>query len=70
MPDYIRFYGCGFFAGKIFCLVVTLGYLIWKFYEWLSPEDTIDRAIDFDYYKYARRQMVSNSNEMKLNIYL
>eukprot|EP01127_Copromyxa_protea_P012879 TRINITY_DN3391_c0_g1_i2.p1 TRINITY_DN3391_c0_g1~~TRINITY_DN3391_c0_g1_i2.p1 ORF type:complete len:470 (+),score=69.24 TRINITY_DN3391_c0_g1_i2:116-1411(+) len=53
-----RFYGCGFFAGKIFCLVVTLGYLIWKFYEWLSPADTIDPARDFDYAKYSKRQMV------------
>eukprot|EP01126_Amoeba_proteus_P004469 TRINITY_DN11490_c0_g2_i1.p1 TRINITY_DN11490_c0_g2~~TRINITY_DN11490_c0_g2_i1.p1 ORF type:complete len:346 (-),score=71.77 TRINITY_DN11490_c0_g2_i1:30-1067(-) len=51
-----RFYGCGVFAGKIFCLVITLGFLIWKFYEWLSPEDTIDRVPDLDYFKYVQRQ--------------
>jgi len=40
-----RFYGCGFYAGKIFCLVVTLGYLIWKFYEWLPWPETLSKAL-------------------------
>uniref|UniRef100_A0A6B2L2A1 phosphatidylinositol N-acetylglucosaminyltransferase n=1 Tax=Arcella intermedia TaxID=1963864 RepID=A0A6B2L2A1_9EUKA len=51
-----RFYGCGLFAGKIFCVVVAFGYLIWQFYEWLSPRDTIDPARDWPFVEYERRK--------------
>jgi len=51
-----RFYGCGLWAGKIFCLVATVGYLMWKFYEWLTPSSSIEIARDFSGNKGKRRK--------------
>ena len=48
----LRDYGCGLYAGKIFCMVMALDYLIWKFLEWLFPVDTIEKARNFPYQKY------------------
>lgn len=50
-----QFYGCGLWAGKIFCIVVAVGYLIWKFYEWLIPRDSIEIARDIgERYKFIK----------------
>ncbi|KAG1152426.1 hypothetical protein G6F37_001634 [Rhizopus arrhizus] len=54
-----RYYGCGLYAGKIFCMVMALDYLIWKFLEWLFPSDTIERARPFPYQKY--KQFILNT---------
>ena len=47
-----RYYGCGLYAGKIFCMVMALDYLIWRFLEWLFPANTIEKARSFPYQKY------------------
>jgi phosphatidylinositol glycan class A protein len=44
-----RFYGCGAWAGKLFCLIVILGHILWCLLEWLSPRDKIEFAPDFPY---------------------
>jgi len=39
-----RFYGCGLYAGKLFCLVVAFEYLLYVLLEWLVPAEDIDIA--------------------------
>ncbi|KAL1928635.1 hypothetical protein VTP01DRAFT_2421 [Rhizomucor pusillus] len=47
-----RYYGCGLYAGKIFCMVVALDYLFWIFLELIHPAHTIERAETFPYQRY------------------
>ncbi|CAG8654461.1 12658_t:CDS:10 [Cetraspora pellucida] len=49
-----RYYGCGIWAGKIFCIVMAVDYLFWRFLEWLFPADDIDIAPTFPYQKYRK----------------
>ncbi|KAI0407844.1 glycosyltransferase family 4 protein [Xylaria palmicola] len=42
-----RYYGCGVWAGKLFCLCVVIDYLIFVFCEWWWPKDQIDIARDW-----------------------
>lgn len=49
-----RYYGCGVYAGKVFCMIVALDYLIWKLLQWLFPDDSIEKATVFPYQKYRR----------------
>lgn len=44
-----RFYACGLWAGKIFCIVVTLAYLFWQILEWWSPTEDIEVAPNLNY---------------------
>lgn len=37
-----RYYGCGSWAGKIFCVLVAMNYLFYTFLEWFSPRSQID----------------------------
>ncbi|KAK7413070.1 Phosphatidylinositol N-acetylglucosaminyltransferase GPI3 subunit [Neonectria punicea] len=37
-----RYYGCGIWAGKLFCLVVVVDYLFFLFLEWWFPRENID----------------------------
>jgi len=53
-----RLYGCGVYAGKLFCLIAVLTYLIWVFYEWLQPRSSIDIAPDFPIRTYKERLLV------------
>jgi phosphatidylinositol glycan class A protein len=39
-----RYYGCGIWAGKLFCLCVIIDYLIFVFLEFWAPRDEIDIA--------------------------
>ena len=39
-----RYYGCGIWAGKLFCLCVIIDYLIFIFLEFWYPRDQIDIA--------------------------
>jgi len=63
-----RFYGCGSIAGKVFSLVVAVGFLVWQFYEWIQPAEDIDIAPDFPYYKYNERQMGGQKDVLELPI--
>jgi len=47
-----RYYGCGIFAGKVFCVLVAIDFLIYVFLEWLFPRDSIDIVVNFPYEKY------------------
>jgi phosphatidylinositol glycan class A protein len=47
-----RYYGCGVYAGKIFCMVMALDYLFWIFLEFIFPREAIERAQTFPYKKY------------------
>ncbi|KAI1279783.1 glycosyltransferase family 4 protein [Xylaria sp. FL0933] len=42
-----RYYGCGVWAGKLFCLCVVIDYLLFIFCEWWWPKDRIDIARDW-----------------------
>ncbi|KAI0913611.1 glycosyltransferase family 4 protein [Ustulina deusta] len=42
-----RYYGCGVWAGKLFCLCVVIDYLLFIFCEWWWPKDQIDIARDW-----------------------
>jgi len=55
-----RYYGCGVWAGKIFCILVAIDYLIWRFLEWIFPEQDIEIAPAFPYQKYKK---VSNIDQ-------
>ncbi|KAK4121860.1 glycosyltransferase family 4 protein [Parathielavia appendiculata] len=42
-----RYYGCGIWAGKLFCLCVIVDYLIFLFLELWFPRDRIDTCPDW-----------------------
>jgi phosphatidylinositol glycan class A protein len=42
-----RYYGCGVWAGKLFCIAVVLDYLFFVFCEWFWPRDQIDICRDW-----------------------
>lgn len=43
-----RYYGCGVWAGKLFCCVIVCNYLMSFFWEWLYPKEDIDIVPSFD----------------------
>lgn len=49
-----RYYGCGPFAGKLFVLVVALGYILWQLLEYHRPRADIDIAINFPSQEWAK----------------
>ena len=42
-----RYYGCGIWAGKLFCFCVVVDYLLFVFLEIYAPRGRIDRAKDW-----------------------
>ncbi|KAI9747908.1 MAG: Phosphatidylinositol N-acetylglucosaminyltransferase gpi3 subunit [Lichina confinis] len=42
-----RYYGCGIWAGKLFCVCVIVDYLLFLFLEMVAPRAKIDRARDW-----------------------
>jgi len=52
-----RYYGCGIWAGKLFCLCVIVDYLIFLFLELWFPRDKIDICPD-----WPRKKVGSNTN--------
>ncbi|KAI9322449.1 hypothetical protein BX666DRAFT_2022925 [Dichotomocladium elegans] len=64
-----RYYGCGLYAGKIFCMLVALDYLFWTFLEFMLPNRAIERAETFPYKRYRETltQHMSNKNNNKDN---
>jgi len=51
-----RYYGCGIWAGKLFCLCVIIDYLIFVFLEFWAPRDEIDIARN-----WPKKSKVENS---------
>ncbi|KAI3636506.1 hypothetical protein MIR68_005451 [Amoeboaphelidium protococcarum] len=66
-----RFYGCGMWAGKLFCCIVALNYIFLLFLEWLYPRSDIDLVPKFDLAEYKERtkyftsKSISNSQSIK-----
>jgi phosphatidylinositol N-acetylglucosaminyltransferase subunit A len=56
-----RYYGCGVWAGKLFCVVVVVNYMWWMLLEWLYPRDQIDIMPDFNLRKYE--ELSKNQDE-------
>jgi len=52
-----RYYGCGIWAGKLFCLCVVIDYLIFVFLELWFPRVNIDICRD-----WPKKQIVKNSD--------
>ncbi|CAM6104774.1 unnamed protein product [Calypogeia fissa] len=42
-----RYYSCGPWAGKLFCLVILLDFIVWHILKWWQPAEHIDVAPDF-----------------------
>ncbi|XP_047175184.1 phosphatidylinositol N-acetylglucosaminyltransferase subunit A isoform X2 [Vigna umbellata] len=42
-----RYLFCGAWAGKLFCLVMIVGFLLWQLLELWQPEDDIEEVSDF-----------------------
>ncbi|OAQ61042.1 phosphatidylinositol N-acetylglucosaminyltransferase GPI3 subunit [Pochonia chlamydosporia 170] len=42
-----RYYGCGIWAGKLFCLCVVIDYLFFLFLDWWFPRENIDVCPDW-----------------------
>ncbi|KAK5948412.1 Phosphatidylinositol N-acetylglucosaminyltransferase GPI3 subunit [Knufia fluminis] len=53
-----RYYGCGVWAGKLFCLCAIIDYLIFFFLELFAPRDKIDLAKD-----WPRKPFVNEKNK-------
>ncbi|KAK3315468.1 glycosyltransferase family 4 protein [Apodospora peruviana] len=51
-----RYYGCGIWAGKLFCLVVIVDYLLFLFLELWYPRDKIDICPDWPRKKVKQQQ--------------
>ncbi|EXX68971.1 Spt14p [Rhizophagus irregularis DAOM 197198w] len=58
-----RYYGCGLWAGKIFCILIAIDYLIWRFLEWLFPEEDIEIAPAFPYQKYNKMCQMADKDD-------
>ncbi|GET01534.1 phosphatidylinositol N-acetylglucosaminyltransferase GPI3 subunit [Rhizophagus clarus] len=58
-----RYYGCGLWAGKIFCILIAIDYLIWRFLEWLFPEQNIEIAPAFPYQKYNKMCQMADKDD-------
>lgn len=55
-----RYYGCGTWAGKLFCLCVVVDYLFFLFLEWWFPRDKIDICPD-----WPRKRPAEDEGETK-----
>ena len=49
-----RYYACGPWAGKLFCLVVVVNFIVWRFLEWQQVHFRFAPfATDFERNRYA-----------------
>uniref|UniRef100_A0A0D3AHH1 Glycosyl transferase family 1 domain-containing protein n=1 Tax=Brassica oleracea var. oleracea TaxID=109376 RepID=A0A0D3AHH1_BRAOL len=44
-----RFLSCGAWAGKVFCMVMIIDYLLWRLLQLLQPDDDIEEAPDINF---------------------
>ena len=51
-----KYYGCGVWAGKLFCILAAICYIVWRVVEWLYPRDEIEIAVDFPFKSPQRHQ--------------
>ncbi|RKP27164.1 hypothetical protein SYNPS1DRAFT_21239 [Syncephalis pseudoplumigaleata] len=58
-----RYYGCGLWAGKLFCIMAAIDLLFLVLLEWWLPREAIEIAPSFPTKKYKRiRQMTSDKS--------
>lgn len=43
---WLRYYGCGVIAGKLFVLLMALDFLLYTLLEWLFPRENIGSLVD------------------------
>ncbi|CAN8103667.1 unnamed protein product [Discula destructiva] len=53
-----RYYGCGIWAGKLFCMCVIIDYIFFLFLEWVAPREDIDIAA-----AWPRKILVEDTKE-------
>src|ERR1700760_2965122 len=53
-----RYYGCGIWAGKLFCICIIIDYLLFVVLEFLFPRSQIDVARD-----WPRKDVIENRDE-------
>ena len=58
-----RYYGCGVWAGKLFCLCVIIDYLLFQFLEVFMPKDCIDVAKDWPTKELMKEEVVALQSE-------
>lgn len=56
-----RYLFCGAWAGKLFCLVMTVGYLLWKLLELWQPADDIEEVPDFTLARNCDEEILENT---------
>ncbi|KAF3537313.1 hypothetical protein F2Q69_00018280 [Brassica cretica] len=44
-----RFLSCGAWAGKVFCMVMIIDYLLWRLLQLLQPDDDIEEAPNINF---------------------
>mmetsp|Transcript_20535 Transcript_20535/g.30504 ORF Transcript_20535/g.30504 Transcript_20535/m.30504 type:complete len:313 (-) Transcript_20535:13-951(-) len=62
-----RYYGCGSWAGKLWCCLVVMIYFFWRFLEIAFPQEEIDTAPDFPFetLKYYRFNQRAENNQQQ-----
>ena len=63
--SFISYYGCGVWAGKIFCIMVAIDYLFLILLSWLVPQKDIDHAPDFIAFEKSESQLSLRSESGK-----
>lgn len=54
-----RYYGCGVYAGKLFCIVMAVDYLVWMLLEYVFPRDDVEVVQTFPYKRYRKLESLS-----------
>jgi len=57
----------GLIAGLASALWVILELMMLLFWEWLSPDETIEKAVDFDYAKYMKDKETFGDHTFKVS---
>lgn len=60
LPRYLR---CGSWAGKLFCLVMIVNFLLWHLLQLVQPSDSIEEVPDTHLTQYQHEEIVKNFNE-------
>ncbi|PRP84850.1 GlcNAc transferase [Planoprotostelium fungivorum] len=60
-----NYYGCGVYAGKLFCMFIGMIYLVWRLLEYIQPREEIEIAPDFPCHRYE--DMRSHYSKHKKN---
>ncbi|XP_020241629.1 phosphatidylinositol N-acetylglucosaminyltransferase subunit A isoform X1 [Asparagus officinalis] len=62
LPRYLR---CGAWAGKLFCLVMIINYLLWHLLQFFQPSESIEEVPDTPLAQHQHEDMLHNFNEVQ-----